>query len=118
MKTADLIVTTVYHIVESATTDPCPQPEKWDALTRRGSTSSPFLHRLALMMIDEVSWRFESTDMVQVHILRESRGATLEVVVSRMKTRGEHVRFIAVSASVRFRPSMMRPLNAVGPEYR
>jgi hypothetical protein len=36
-----------------------------------------------------------------VHILREDRGATLEVVISRMKTRGDHIRFIAVSASVR-----------------
>jgi Lhr-like helicase len=37
---------------------------------------------------------------MQVHILNESRGSTLEVVVSRMKTRGSAVRFVAVSATV------------------
>ncbi|KAG6851272.1 hypothetical protein H0H93_011708 [Arthromyces matolae] len=36
----------------------------------------------------------------QVHILNESRGSTLEVVVSRMKTRGSSVRFVFVSATV------------------
>lgn len=47
------------------------------------------IDRLTLMMIDEV------------HILNESRGATLEVVVSRMKERTSgKVRFVAVSASV------------------
>lgn len=47
------------------------------------------LNRLQLMMIDEV------------HTLHEApRGATLEVVVSRTKTRGDAVRFVAVSATV------------------
>ena len=36
----------------------------------------------------------------QVHILNESRGSTLEVVISRMKLRGSSVRFILVSATV------------------
>lgn len=36
----------------------------------------------------------------QVHILNETRGSTLEVVVSRMKLRGSSVRFILVSATV------------------
>jgi ATP-dependent DNA helicase HFM1/MER3 len=35
-----------------------------------------------------------------VHVLNESRGSTLEVVVCRMKTRGSGVRFVAVSATV------------------
>jgi ATP-dependent DNA helicase HFM1/MER3 len=35
-----------------------------------------------------------------VHVLNESRGSTLEVVVCRMKTRGSSVRFVAVSATV------------------
>ncbi|KAF5330810.1 hypothetical protein D9619_005499 [Psilocybe cf. subviscida] len=35
-----------------------------------------------------------------VHILNESRGSTLEVVVSRMKFRGSAIRFILVSATV------------------
>lgn len=36
----------------------------------------------------------------QVHILNESRGSTLEVVISRMKARGSAVRFVSVSATV------------------
>lgn len=36
----------------------------------------------------------------KVHILNESRGSTLEVVISRMKLRGSAVRFILVSATV------------------
>ena len=35
-----------------------------------------------------------------MHILNESRGSTLEVVISRMKARGKSVRFILVSATV------------------
>jgi ATP-dependent DNA helicase HFM1/MER3 len=35
-----------------------------------------------------------------VHILNESRGSTLEVVISRMKARGSNVRFLLVSATV------------------
>jgi Lhr-like helicase len=58
--------------------------------------------RLALMMIDEVSCfgRVSALADCQVHILRESRGPTLEVVVSRMKTKGNDVRFVALSATV------------------
>lgn len=36
----------------------------------------------------------------EVHILQESRGATLEVVVSRLKLGGDRLRFVALSASV------------------
>lgn len=36
----------------------------------------------------------------EVHILKDSRGATLEAVVSRMKSVGSNVRFIALSATV------------------
>lgn len=38
--------------------------------------------------------------MSQIHVLNESRGSTLEVVISRMKTRGAAVRFVLVSATV------------------
>ena len=37
--------------------------------------------------------------MEEVHILNESRGSTLEVVISRMKLRGSSVRFLLVSAT-------------------
>lgn len=40
------------------------------------------------------------THVWQVHILNESRGSTLEVVISRMKFRGTSVRFVMVSATV------------------
>ena len=36
----------------------------------------------------------------EVHILKETRGATLEAVVSRMKSVGSSVRFVALSATV------------------
>ena len=36
----------------------------------------------------------------EVHILKEARGATLEAVVSRMKSVGSIVRFVALSATV------------------
>jgi hypothetical protein len=43
----------------------------------------------------------------QVHILRESRGATLEVAISRMKADAKDVRFVALSATV----STVNPLT-------
>lgn len=36
----------------------------------------------------------------EVHLLKEDRGATLEAVVSRMKSVGSNVRFVALSATV------------------
>ncbi|BEI86620.1 hypothetical protein CcaverHIS002_0609070 [Cutaneotrichosporon cavernicola] len=44
----------------------------------------------------------ESADLIitTIHTLNEERGATLEVVVSRMKKRGDGLRFVAVSATV------------------
>jgi Lhr-like helicase len=49
----------------------------------------------------------------QVHILHESRGSTLEVVVARMKTRGTQVRFVMVSATV---PNILDVATWVGDE--
>ncbi|KAL7283636.1 hypothetical protein ACG7TL_003072 [Trametes sanguinea] len=49
---------------------------------------SHILSQIQLFLIDEV------------HLLNESRGSTLEVVVSRMKLRGSSVRFLVVSATV------------------
>ncbi|KAK1236425.1 ATP-dependent DNA helicase MER3, partial [Marasmius sp. AFHP31] len=62
--------------------------EKWDSLTRNWSDYSNILSTIQLFLVDEV------------HILNESRGSTLEVVVSRMKIRGSGVRFVVVSATV------------------
>ena len=63
-------------------------PEKWDSITRKWKDYSKLLQMVKLFLIDEV------------HILKDIRGATLEAVVSRMKTSGANVRFIALSATV------------------
>ncbi|KAK4034829.1 hypothetical protein C8A01DRAFT_18428, partial [Parachaetomium inaequale] len=63
-------------------------PEKWDSITRKWQDHRRLLQMVELFLIDEV------------HILKDVRGATLEAVVSRMKTIGANVRFIALSATV------------------
>ncbi|KAL2264567.1 hypothetical protein VTJ83DRAFT_7077 [Remersonia thermophila] len=63
-------------------------PEKWDSITRKWQDHRRLLQLVELFLIDEV------------HILKDARGATLEAVVSRMKTIGANVRFIALSATV------------------
>lgn len=73
VQTADIIVTT---------------PEKWDSLTRQWKDHKKLMLLIRLVLIDEV------------HILNKDRGATLEAVVSRMKSSSVHVRFIALSATV------------------
>ncbi|KAJ6490602.1 Sec63 Brl domain-containing protein [Mycena vitilis] len=62
--------------------------EKWDSLTRNWGDHGQILSQIQLFLVDEV------------HILNESRGSTLEVVISRMKARGSAVRFALVSATV------------------
>ncbi|TRM59292.1 Sec63 Brl domain-containing protein [Schizophyllum amplum] len=62
--------------------------EKWDSLTRNWRDHGQILSQIQLFLVDEV------------HILNETRGSTLEVVISRMKTRGTSVRFVMVSATV------------------
>lgn len=63
-------------------------PEKWDSITRKWKDHDKLMKLVKLFLIDEV------------HILKENRGAVLEVVVSRMKSIGIDVRFIALSATV------------------
>ncbi|KAH9216380.1 Sec63 Brl domain-containing protein [Leptodontidium sp. 2 PMI_412] len=63
-------------------------PEKWDSITRKWSDHQKLVQMVKLFLIDEV------------HILKDTRGATLEAVVSRMKTMGTNVRFVALSATV------------------
>ena len=70
---ADIIITT---------------PEKWDSITRKWKDHQRLMQMVRLFLIDEV------------HILKEERGATLEAVVSRMKSVGSNVRFVALSATV------------------
>ena len=63
-------------------------PEKWDSITRKWKDYVKLLQLVKLVLIDEV------------HILKDPRGATLEAVVSRMKSIGANVRFVALSATV------------------
>lgn len=63
-------------------------PEKWDSMTRKWKDHQKLMQMVKLFLIDEV------------HILKEDRGATLEAVVSRMKSVGSNVRFVALSATV------------------
>ena len=63
-------------------------PEKWDSMTRKWKDHAKLMQLVKLFLVDEV------------HILKEKRGATLEAVVSRMKSVGSNVRFIALSATV------------------
>lgn len=70
---ADIIITT---------------PEKWDSITRKWRDHRKLVDLVKLFLIDEV------------HILKEDRGACLEAVVSRMKSVGHNVRFVALSATV------------------
>lgn len=63
-------------------------PEKWDSITRKWKDNSKLMNMIRLFMVDEV------------HILRDSRGATLEAIVSRMKAIGNNIRFVALSATI------------------
>ena len=63
-------------------------PEKWDSVTRKWKDHAKLMQLVKLFLIDEV------------HILNDTRGATLEAVVSRMKTVSLEVRFVALSATI------------------
>lgn len=62
--------------------------EKWDTVTRKWNDQQKLIQMVKLFLIDEV------------HILKEDRGATLEAIVSRMKSVGSDIRFVALSATV------------------
>ena len=63
-------------------------PEKWDSVTRKWKDNSELLSLVKLILIDEV------------HFVRDSRGATLEALVSRMKSMNAEMRFVALSATI------------------
>jgi ATP-dependent DNA helicase HFM1/MER3 len=63
-------------------------PEKWDSMTRKLKDQERLMQLVRLFLVDEV------------HILKESRGATLEAVVSRMKFAKQNIRFVTLSATV------------------
>ncbi|KAJ3288448.1 Sec63, partial [Borealophlyctis nickersoniae] len=91
-------------------------PEKWDSMTRRWRDYKNLMGLMRLFMIDEV------------HMLNEAgRGATLEVVVSRMQTvshelesqqqkaSGTGIRLLALSATV---PNVADIAIVFGEEFR
>lgn len=63
-------------------------PEKWDSITRKWKDHEKLMRLIKLFLIDEV------------HILKEDRGATMEAIVTRMKSIATDVRFVALSATV------------------
>lgn len=72
-------------------------PEKWDSITRSWNGHQAFVKSIRLLLVDEV------------HLVNDGvRGATLEAVISRMKTirsviwptEQDNLRFVAVSATV------------------
>uniref|UniRef100_A0A6G1SJS3 DNA 3'-5' helicase n=1 Tax=Aceria tosichella TaxID=561515 RepID=A0A6G1SJS3_9ACAR len=72
-------------------------PEKWDSITRTWVGQRQFIQSLRLLLVDEV------------HLVNDGfRGATLEAVISRMKTirsltwpsEPDNLRFVAVSATI------------------
>ncbi|OQO13519.1 hypothetical protein B0A48_01748 [Cryoendolithus antarcticus] len=94
-------------------------PEKWDSMTRKWKDHQKLIQMVKLFLIDEV------------HILKEDRGATLEAIVSRMKSVGSDIRFIALSATVPnsqdiatwlgkdpMTPHMPAPRERFGEEFR
>ena len=62
-------------------------PEKLDLLTRRLSNYDKLLNDVKLIVIDEI------------HILKDTRGSTLEVVTTRINKMCSKVRIIGASAS-------------------
>ncbi|CAX43655.1 ATP-dependent DNA helicase, putative [Candida dubliniensis CD36] len=63
-------------------------PEKWDMITRKWKDYSRLFGLIKLLLVDEI------------HILKESRGSTLEVVMTRMKRICIGLRILAISATV------------------
>ena len=63
-------------------------PEKWDSMTRKWKDHEKLVKLIKLFLVDEV------------HILNKDRGAALEAVISRMKSVGSDIRFVALSATV------------------
>lgn len=63
-------------------------PEKWDSVTRKWKDNAKLMNMIQLFLVDEV------------HILKDTRGATLEAIVSRMKAVSNNIRFIALSATI------------------
>lgn len=63
-------------------------PEKWDLITRKWNDYNKLFSLVRLILVDEI------------HILGEKRGATLEVVLTRMNYMCQNIRIVAASATI------------------
>lgn len=85
-------------------------PEKWDMITRKWNDYKKLFSLVKLLLVDEV------------HVLKEPRGATLEVVMTRMKRICVGLRILAISATVANAHDISTWLDAqtliFGEEYR
>lgn len=85
-------------------------PEKWDMITRKWNDYKKLFSLIKLLLVDEV------------HVLKEPRGATLEVVITRMKRICVGLRILAISATVANAHDISTWLDAetltFGEEYR
>ncbi|KAI5966207.1 HFM1 [Candida pseudojiufengensis] len=85
-------------------------PEKWDMITRKWKDYKKLFGLIKLLLVDEV------------HILKETRGATLEVVMTRMKRICSEIRILAISATIANVHDIANWLDAealnFGDEYR
>ncbi|KAI5969396.1 HFM1 [Candida margitis] len=85
-------------------------PEKWDMITRKWNDYKKLFSLIKLLLVDEV------------HVLKEPRGATLEVVMTRMKRICVGLRILAISATVANAHDISTWLDAetlvFGEEYR
>ena len=85
-------------------------PEKWDMITRKWNDYKKLFSLIKLLLVDEV------------HVLKEPRGATLEVVMTRMKRICVGLRVLAISATVANAHDISTWLDAetlvFGEEYR
>ncbi|KAI5955898.1 HFM1 [Candida jiufengensis] len=85
-------------------------PEKWDMITRKWKDYKKLFGLIKLLLVDEI------------HVLKESRGATLEVVMTRMKRICTGLRILAISATVANAHDIATWLDAdalnFGDEYR
>ncbi|PCH39269.1 nucleoside triphosphate hydrolase protein [Wolfiporia cocos MD-104 SS10] len=79
----------VFSAVQSACYDTVMHTDKNMVISAPTGSGKTVLFKLAIIRM-----------LTQVHILNESRGSTLKVILSRMKIRGSSLRFIAVSATV------------------
>ncbi|TFY60086.1 hypothetical protein EVJ58_g5372 [Rhodofomes roseus] len=96
----------VFNAVQSKCFDTVMHTDENMVISAPTGSGKTVLFELAIIrMLMEAGGNSKSVKCIyvaptKVHILNESRGSTLEVILSRMKLRGSSVRFVVVSATV------------------